>query len=182
MADNNAPIQNTPASNLPIQHPLTQDASDNTALDGDQSGGVPLDGMTPSGATPGMSQQTKAFILLFLVVDAFLCAVVSVIYLPSWWNGTYFPAAIPIAGLVNLYLVVIAHRTTGKLLWGVILIIVWGATYGLCDVGGPGGDVLLLNNQWSELLLTCGVAVPMSYQAAAFYIKISNLLRKKDVQ
>ncbi|MFC9557230.1 hypothetical protein ACFTWF_41145 [Rhodococcus sp. NPDC056960] len=119
-------------------------------------------------AKPGHLDALGRITLALLVFDGFLCAVLSVLFLPSYIGATPFPISILVAAVVNLALVIAARSTTGRIGAGVLPLAGWGAGFLLCMVGGPGGDVLVLASV-STLLLLFGALVP----AAVYLWKVS---------
>lgn len=107
-------------------------------------------------------------LLALLIFDGFLCAILSVLYLPLYIGGTPFPVTILIAAVVNLLLVRTARSLTGRTGIGVLPLGAWLFGFFVCMLGGPGGDVLLLGSV-STLLLLIGAIVP----SAVFLWKVA---------
>ncbi|NLE81756.1 MAG: hypothetical protein GX610_19685 [Rhodococcus sp.] len=98
-------------------------------------------------------------LLALLAFDGFLCAILSVLFLPLYVGGTPFPVTILIAAVVNLLLVRTARSLTGRTGTGMWPLGAWLFGFFVCMLGGPGGDVLLLGSVWT-LLLLIGAVVP----------------------
>lgn len=97
-----------------------------------------------------------------LVFDGFLSAVLGVLFLPTYLGAVAFPISALLSGLVNVALVVIARTITGPTRRAGWPLVGWGAGFLLCAVGGPGGDVLLVQS-WQSLLLLAFGLVPAGY-------------------
>lgn len=119
-------------------------------------------------AQPGHLDALGRVTLALLVFDGFLCAVLSVLFLPSYLGATPFPISILAAAVANLALVIAARSTTGRVRSGVLPLVGWGVGFLLCMFGGPGGDVLMLASVWT-LLLLIGSLLP----AAVYLWKVS---------
>ncbi|MFD9669196.1 hypothetical protein ACFWAY_47870 [Rhodococcus sp. NPDC059968] len=119
-------------------------------------------------AKPGHLDVLGRVTLALLVFDGFLCAVLSVLFLPTYLGATPFPISILAAAVANLALVIAARSTTGRVRTGVLPLVGWGFGFLLCMFGGPGGDVLMLASVWT-LLLLFGSLVP----AAVYLWKVS---------
>lgn len=94
-----------------------------------------------------------------LIVDAVLLAVVEVMFLPLYWGTMPFPITAAVAAVTTPLLVVAA----GKLRFGVrgasAPLVAWFLTVFVVGLLGPGGDIVLLSD-WRTLLLLAGGAVP----------------------
>src|SRR6478735_3358206 len=110
-------------------------------------------------AKPGHLDVLGRVTLALLVFDGFLCAVLSVLFLPTYLGATPFPISILAAAVANLALVIAARSPTGRVGTGVLPLTGWGFGFLLCMFGGPGGDVLMLASVWT-LLLLIGSLVP----------------------
>ncbi|MCX5043788.1 hypothetical protein OG921_11485 [Aldersonia sp. NBC_00410] len=97
-----------------------------------------------------------------LVFDGFLSAVLGVLFLPTYLGAVAFPISALISGLANVVLVLIARTITGPTRRAGWPLVGWGAGFLLCALGGPGGDVLLIQSWQSLLLLALGL-VPAGY-------------------
>lgn len=107
-------------------------------------------------------------LLAVLMFDGFLCAVLSVLFLPLYVGGTPFPIVILIAAVANLMLVRTARSVTGRGGTGFLPLAAWLFGFAVCLIGGPGGDIVLLQSVWT-LLLVIGALVP----SAVFLWKIA---------
>ncbi|WP_072688014.1 hypothetical protein [Rhodococcus marinonascens] len=119
-------------------------------------------------ANPGHLDVRGRITLALLVFDGFLCAILSVLFLPLYLGATPFPISILAAAVVNLALVIAARSTTGRVGTGALPLAGWGFGFLLCMFGGPGGDALLLVSVWT-LLLVVGAVIP----ALAYLWKVS---------
>ncbi|QGK68859.1 hypothetical protein GIY23_04255 [Allosaccharopolyspora coralli] len=94
-----------------------------------------------------------------LIVDAALLAVVEVMFLPLYWGAVPFPITAAVAAVTTPFLVVAA----GKLGFGArgasAPLVAWFLTVFVVGVLGPGGDIVLLSD-WRTLLLLAGGTVP----------------------
>ncbi|WP_072805530.1 hypothetical protein [Rhodococcoides yunnanense] len=97
--------------------------------------------------------------LAVLVFDGFLCGILSVLFLPAYLGPVPFPASALIAGAANVALLFAARKVAVRPAAIASPLIGWGAGILLCMFGGPGGDVLLLAD-WRTALLLIGGAVP----------------------
>ncbi|MFD4367927.1 hypothetical protein [Rhodococcus sp. NPDC058521] len=107
-------------------------------------------------------------VLGVLVFDGFLCAVLSVLFLPLYIGGTALPVTILIAAVGNLVLARTARSVTGRTGTGMLPLAAWLFGFLVCMFGGPGGDVLLMQSPWT-LLLLIGALVP----SAVFLWKVT---------
>lgn len=119
-------------------------------------------------STTGGLSFLDPIILAVLTVDGFLCAVLSVVFLPSYLGTTPFPLSILVAAVFNLALVIAARTvtTTGK---AAIPLVGWIVGFLVCMAGGPGGDVLVLSSPLTFLLLI-GALAP----AAVYLFKVAS--------
>ena len=101
--------------------------------------------------------------MALLVFDGFLCAVLSVLFLPLWLGATPFPISILFAAVVNVLLVIAARSVTGRVSSGLLPLGGWLVGFVLCMFGGPGGDILLLPSVWTVLLLVGGLVPAAVY-------------------
>lgn len=108
--------------------------------------------------------------LALLVFDGFLCAILSVLFLPLYLGATPFPVSILAAAVVNLALVIAARSITGRSGAAALPLAGWGLGFLLCMLGGPGGDVLLLASAWT-LLLLIGALVPAAVYLGRVSVK-----------
>lgn len=123
-----------------------------------------MTGASPDAVAPQGSRLAflDPVILGVLIFDGFLCAVLSVIFLPSYLGTTPFPVSILVASVFNLGLVIAARTvtTTGK---AALPLAGWIAGFLFCMVGGPGGDVLVLSSPLTFLLLVGALAPAIVY-------------------
>ncbi|AOW91958.1 hypothetical protein BFN03_02590 [Rhodococcus sp. WMMA185] len=110
-------------------------------------------------APPGQLDVLGRLTLALLVFDGFLCAILSVLFLPLYLGSTPFPISILVAAVVNLALVIAARSTTGRVGLGALPLVGWALGFLFCMFGGPGGDALVLVSVWT-LLLVAGAVIP----------------------
>lgn len=121
-----------------------------------------------TGASTGTSLSwLDPVILGVLIFDGFLCAVLSVLFLPTHLGTTAFPISILVAAVANLALVIAARTVTtpGR---AALPLAGWIVGFLVCMVGGPGGDVLVLSSPLTLLLLVGAIA-----PAAVFLFKVA---------
>ncbi|MBY6411679.1 hypothetical protein HQ346_12980 [Rhodococcus sp. BP-252] len=97
--------------------------------------------------------------LAVLIFDGFLCGVLSVLFLPTYLGSIPFPVSALLAGVANVALLFAARKVAERPAAIASPLIGWGVGVLLCMFGGPGGDVLLLAD-WRTALLLVGGAVP----------------------
>jgi hypothetical protein len=97
-----------------------------------------------------------------LVFDGFLSAVLGVLFLPTYIGAIAFPISAVVSGLVNVALVFGARTITGPNRRAGWPLVGWGVGFLLCAMGGPGGDVLLIESWPTLLLLALGLG-PAGY-------------------
>ncbi|WP_206615784.1 hypothetical protein [Rhodococcus xishaensis] len=97
--------------------------------------------------------------LALLTLDGFLCAVLTVLFLPAYIGTAPFPVSILVAAGVNLLLVVGARQFTDRVLVAALPLFGWLFGFGICTIGGPGGDVLVFED-WRTLLLFVAAILP----------------------
>lgn len=98
--------------------------------------------------------------LAVLIFDGFLCGVLSVFFLTTYLGPVPFPASALLAGIANVMLLFAARKVADTPLAVGAPLMGWGAGVLLCMLGGPGGDVLLLADWRTALLLVGGLAPP----------------------
>ncbi|MEE2034527.1 hypothetical protein [Rhodococcus chondri] len=114
-------------------------------------------------AAPAESEPRKGLVGL-LVADGALCAVLSVFYLGLYIGGVPFPITILLAAVINLLLVMAVRTETGSLGTAAWPLLAWVVGFGLCLLGGPGGDMVVVAD-WRILLLPIAALAP-----AGFYL------------
>ncbi|QBJ98821.1 hypothetical protein ERC79_18800 [Rhodococcus sp. ABRD24] len=105
--------------------------------------------------TPAESRTTLAL----LAFDGFLCAVLSVLFLPAYFGTMPFPISILVAAVVNLLLVLGARKFTDRAILTALPIFGWLLGFLVCVLGGPGGDLLVFSD-WRTLLLFVAAVLP----------------------
>lgn len=95
-----------------------------------------------------------------LLVDAVLLALIELLFLPLRINGVPFPITAALAAVTTPLLVSAAGRLSTHRAVAVAPLVVWFATVFVFGVFGPGGDVVLLGNDWRPLLLIAAGSLP----------------------
>ncbi|OLT42074.1 hypothetical protein BJF85_23600 [Saccharomonospora sp. CUA-673] len=98
-----------------------------------------------------------------LAIDAALLALLELFYLPLRLDGNIlprvgdlpFPIVIVVAAVTTPWLVSIASGLGNRKL-GMIPLLVWLVTILVVGVTGPGGDLVLIGDVRTLLLLACG--------------------------
>lgn len=96
----------------------------------------------------------------FLLVDAVLLAVLELLYLPLYIGSVQFPIAALVAAATTPLLVSAAGRLSSHRGVAAAPLVVWFVTALAFGGFGPGGDMVLLGNDWRTLLLLVGGALP----------------------
>ena len=96
----------------------------------------------------------------FLLLDAVLLAVVELLFLPSYIGSVQFPITAALAAVTTPLLVSEAGRLSPRRSVAGAPLAVWFVTLFAFGVLGPGGDVLLLGNDWRTLLLIGAGTLP----------------------
>lgn len=97
--------------------------------------------------------------LAVLIFDGFLCGILSVLFLPTYLGPVPFPVSALLAGIANVMLLFAARKVAEQPLTIASPLIAWIVAILVCMLGGPGGDVLLLAD-WRTALLLLGGLVP----------------------
>jgi hypothetical protein len=103
-------------------------------------------------------------LLALLLVDAAVLAVLELVFLPLRFDGYLlpdlggfpFPVTVLVAALTTPWLVSLAGRLSPRLGVAVSPFVVWLLVLGVIGLAGPGGDVVLIEDWRSLLLLACG--------------------------
>lgn len=106
-------------------------------------------------------------LLVLLLIDAVVLAVIELLFLPLRFDGYLlpdldgfpFPITVVLAGVTMPWLVSMAGRLTDRLGIAVLPLLVWLLTLGVFGLAGPGGDLVLLQD-WRSLLLLVAGALP----------------------
>lgn len=96
----------------------------------------------------------------FLLFDAVLLAVIELLFLPSYLGTMQFPITAALAAVTTPLLVGEAARISPRRRVAGAPLLVWFATVFVFGIFGPGGDIVLLGNDWRTLLLIGGGALP----------------------
>ena len=113
-----------------------------------------------------MSVRNWLFLAL-LMVDAVVLAVVELLFLPLRFDGYMLPdlggfplpITVLVAALTTPWLVSMATTLTDRLGLAALPLIVWLLTLGVFGLAGPGGDLVLIQD-WRSLLLLAAGALP----------------------
>ncbi|MET0196881.1 hypothetical protein CH289_15430 [Rhodococcus sp. RS1C4] len=97
--------------------------------------------------------------LAVLIFDGFLCGVLSILFLPTYLGSVPFPVSALLAGAANVALLFAARKVAEEPVAVASPLIAWFVAVLLCMFGGPGGDVLLLAD-WRTAVLLLGGLVP----------------------
>lgn len=95
-----------------------------------------------------------------LLLDAVVLAVVELLFLPVHLNRVQFPITAAVAVVTTPLLVDAAGRLAPKRRIAAAPLLLWFATLLVFGAFGPGGDVVMLGNDWRTLLLVGGGALP----------------------
>ncbi|CAM3185091.1 Integral membrane protein [Prescottella defluvii] len=123
--------------------------------------------------SPPVSAAEARTTLALLTFDGFLCAVLSVLFLPAYLGTAPFPVSILAAAVVNLLLVLGARKFTERPVLAALPIFGWLFGFGLCMIGGPGGDLLVFED-WRTLLLVVAALLPAGLYL--FRIRLESIL------
>ncbi|MBF6321989.1 hypothetical protein [Nocardia cyriacigeorgica] len=104
-----------------------------------------------------------ALIMLALVVDAVITLILEVLYLPLYLGSVAFPIAAPLAGVINVALVLGARTVSPRPIVMLIPIVAWTLSFLAAASSGPGGDVPLGSDARTLLLMLFGLAPPLIY-------------------
>jgi hypothetical protein len=96
----------------------------------------------------------------FLLVDAVVLAVVEVLFLPLYIGDVQFPITAAVAAVTTPLLVSEAGRLSQRRGVAAAPLLVWFLTLVVFGLLSPGGDTVLVGNDWRTLLLIGGGAVP----------------------
>jgi hypothetical protein len=96
----------------------------------------------------------------FLLVDAVILALIELLFLPSYLGATQFPITAAVAAVTTPLLVAEAGRISPRRRIAAAPLVVWFGTIFVFGIFGPGGDIVLLGNDWRSLLLIGGGALP----------------------
>ncbi|GAA4857224.1 hypothetical protein [Saccharopolyspora cebuensis] len=99
-------------------------------------------------------------VLGFLLLDAFLLALIELLFLPSYLGPVQFPITAAVAAVTTPLLVAEAGRLAPHRGVASAPLLVWFATVFAVGMFGPGGDIVLPGNDWRTLLLIVGGALP----------------------
>lgn len=105
-----------------------------------------------------------------LVFDGFLAGILSVFFLPAYLGPVQFPISALLGGIANVALVLAARKVAERPIWVASPLIGWFGAVALCMFGGPGGDVLLLAD-WRTMLLIIAGAGPAGVLLFMFRMK-----------
>lgn len=123
-------------------------------------------------AAPPTTAESRTTLAL-LTFDGFLCAVLSVLFLPAYIGATPFPVTVLVSAVVNLLLVLGARKFTDRALLAALPLVGWLVGFGLCAAAGPGGDVLVFED-WRTLLLFVAALLPAGVYL--FRVRLESLV------
>lgn len=92
----------------------------------------------------------------FLLLDAVLLAVLELLFLPSYIGDVQFPITTALAAVTTPLLVSQAGRLSRRRGVAAAPLVVWFVTVFVFGVFGPGGDMVLLQDWRTYLLLAVG--------------------------
>lgn len=96
----------------------------------------------------------------FLLVDAVILALIELLFLPSYIGTVQFPITAALAAVTTPLLVAEAARLSPRRRIAGAPLVVWFVTVLVFGVFGPGGDMVLVGNDWRTLLLLGAGALP----------------------
>ncbi|MCX2733260.1 hypothetical protein OOZ19_23710 [Saccharopolyspora sp. NFXS83] len=96
----------------------------------------------------------------FLLLDAVVLALVELLFLPLWIGSVPFPITTAVAAVTTPLLVSAAGRLSASRRVAGAPLVAWFATIFVFGLFGPGGDVMLLGNDWRALLLIGAGTLP----------------------
>lgn len=95
----------------------------------------------------------------FLLLDAVLLAVIELLFLPLYLGGVQFPVTAALAAVTTPLLVSEAARLSSRR-GAAAPFVVWLLTVFVFGVLGPGGDMVLIGNDWRSFLLLGAGSLP----------------------
>ncbi|MER5389300.1 hypothetical protein [Saccharopolyspora sp. NPDC002686] len=110
----------------------------------------------------------------FLLVDAVILALVELLFLPSYVGAVQFPITAALAAVTTPLLVAEAARFSPHRRVAGAPLVVWFLTVLVFGVFGPGGDMVLLGNDWRTLLLLGAGALPSAMMLGIVLGKRAN--------
>ncbi|MBF6210836.1 hypothetical protein IU487_07205 [Nocardia puris] len=128
----------------------------------------------------------RAILLVLLTLSGVFTLAFEVLYLPIYLGSTdlrtgtetlvaaplaaqagpgvfVFPITALLAGVLNVALVAAARTLTDSLRVALLPVVAWTFAFLACTVAGPGGDLVLMSDWPTLLLLVCGLAPPIAY-------------------
>lgn len=106
---------------------------------------------------PDRNRLLDRLLFLMLALDAILLAVLELLFLPVRIGALPFPVTALVAAVTLPWLVAMAGSVFRRPLVAGTPLWVWLLTVAVFGVGGPGGDVVLLTDWRTLLLLGAGV-------------------------
>lgn len=95
-----------------------------------------------------------------LLLDAVVLAVLELLFLPIHLGAVPFPITAAVAVVTTPLLVDSAGRLSPRRRIAAAPLLLWFAALLVFGALGPGGDVVMLGNDWRTLLLVGGGALP----------------------
>ena len=99
-------------------------------------------------------------ILAVLVLDGFLVAIVTALFLPTYLGSVAFPISAVVAAVANLALIYAARSIRDSLAVAALPLAGFGIGFLVGVTSGPGGDIVLGASWQTLLLLVLGAGVP----------------------
>lgn len=109
-----------------------------------------------------------------LLLDAVLLAIVELLFLPAYLGDVQFPITTAVAAVTTPLLVSEAARWSPHRSVALAPLLVWFATVFVFGVFGPGGDVLLLAQDWRTYLFLAAGTLPSALMLGAVQARQSG--------
>ncbi|MEV6278155.1 hypothetical protein [Nocardia sp. NPDC051832] len=128
----------------------------------------------------------RGVLMTLLVLSGLFTLAVEVLYLPFYLGRSGIPASEPVvvaadvavagtggatpfpvtallAAVLNVLLVAAMGTLTSRLRIMLLPLLAWAFGFFLCTIPGPGGDIMLLSDWPTLILLLCGAIPPLLY-------------------
>lgn len=109
-----------------------------------------------------------------LLLDAVLLAIVELLFLPAYLGDVQFPITTAVAAVTTPLLVSEAARWSPHRPVALAPLFVWFATVFVFGAFGPGGDVLLLAQDWRTYLFLAAGTLPSALMLGAVQARQSG--------
>ena len=96
----------------------------------------------------------------FMLLDTFLLALVELLFLPLWVGEVPLPITTALAAVTTPLIVAACGKLSASRRVAGAPLVVWFATIFVFGLFGPGGDVMLLGDDWRTLLLIFSGTLP----------------------